>query len=90
MIRVEHLNLITALKVDPTVSAALAFAFYFRRGRPLDVQLAVGELLPGINITGPVDHHRSIFDFPARSRSVFFAPLRNILAIKQKRAGDPD
>src|SRR5262245_48918309 len=45
LVRVQHLNLVTAHEIDAAIAAALAVAFHNGGRRPFDVQLTVSKFL---------------------------------------------
>ena len=87
VIVVEHLHLHLPHEEDAAIAATLADALDIGGLRPLDMELAVGKLLLGADITGARHTlQRSVFDHPLRrlGGSLVGLPLRNdrVRAIK--------
>src|SRR5205807_6482166 len=63
---IQHLNLITAQKINTAIAAALAFPLRFGGRRPFDMQLHVTEFVARKNVPRVRHLHISILDFPRR------------------------
>jgi len=87
LIRIENLDFVAVeAEEDTTIAAALAFAVGGSRRGPLDVELAIAEILKRANVAAAFDtFHVAIFGDPLCGRSVHADPLGNIFAVKKHR-----
>src|SRR5688572_6209665 len=83
VVRVEDLNLVSALEVDTTVSSPLPFPLHLGRRGPFDVQLNVSKLFLRTNPSVCCDHHGAVLDPPGCRPALFTLPCRKILSVKQ-------
>src|SRR6185369_3998599 len=86
--RVEDLDFVAVeAEEDTTIAAALAFAVGGSRRGPLDVELAIAEILKRANVAAAFDtFHVAIFGDPLCGRPVHADPLGNIFAVKKHRS----
>src|SRR5690348_5343462 len=83
LVRIQNLNLIPALQVNPAVASSLPLTLNFTGRRPFNVQLDIAEFLLGNNVACPIHLHYSVLDLPFRAATGSVFPLRRIPAIKE-------
>src|SRR5512144_3426297 len=84
VVGIEDLHFVPAHQIHPAVATLLSFAARRYGRHPFDVQLAIAESLPGVNVAAPRgDLGVSALDLPVSRLTRIVHPPRAIPAIEQ-------
>src|SRR6266404_7590885 len=81
---IQYLNFIQAHQKNTAVAAPLAFALRGNRLGKFDMQLAVAERLPRVNVAGLRNGFEiAALYFPFRGTAIFVRPFQEIFSVKK-------